>query len=506
MSLKRSILSNYLSQTYVILIGIFMIPVYVRYMGAEAYGLVGFFSMSQLWFNLLDIGLTPTVARETARFRGGNSDPVIFRSLVRVLEGVFLVITVFGGAILFMSSDYLANDWLQVAKLPPDQVRTAIQLMAAIIASRMMGGLYRGVISGFERMAWLGGFNSFIATLRYVGVLPLLLYVGVTPTVFFGFQFFVAVVELIGLIIYAYHLMPALGEADKLALRWELLKPVVRFSVSIAFTSVIWVFITQTDKLILSKILPLEEYGYFVLTVLLASGVTIISGPISASIMPRLAALEARGDHDGLMRIYSQATQLVAVISGATAFTISLCAEQLLRVWTGDQILAKQAVPVLVLYALGNCVLTVSAFPYYLQYAKGNMRLHVLGNLVFVLLFVPIIILASVSYGSVGAGYVWFGMNVASFFVWLPFVHKKFEPGLNSKWYWNDVGVILISAALAGWVAASFLPASDQLIPALFKLFAVGGVTLLAGAVASSALRRIARDWRFSRLKEKEGR
>ena len=44
-----------------------MLPMYIKYMGAEAYGLVGFFSMLQAWFNLLDLRLTPTIGRETAR-------------------------------------------------------------------------------------------------------------------------------------------------------------------------------------------------------------------------------------------------------------------------------------------------------------------------------------------------------------------------------------------------------------------------------------------------------
>jgi O-antigen/teichoic acid export membrane protein len=53
MSLKRNILANYASQTYVTLIGILMLPVYLRYMGAEACGLVGFFTMLNALFQLL---------------------------------------------------------------------------------------------------------------------------------------------------------------------------------------------------------------------------------------------------------------------------------------------------------------------------------------------------------------------------------------------------------------------------------------------------------------------
>lgn len=76
MSLKKNILANYFAQAYIAVVGIVILPLYLKYMGAEAYGLVGFFTMLQAWFNLLDIGLTPTVARETARFHGGGDECV----------------------------------------------------------------------------------------------------------------------------------------------------------------------------------------------------------------------------------------------------------------------------------------------------------------------------------------------------------------------------------------------------------------------------------------------
>ena len=89
MSLKRNILANYTGQIYVTLISILLIPMYVKFMGAEAYGLVVFYAMLQGWFMLLDMGLTPTMARETARFRGGATDALSLRRLLRALEGVF---------------------------------------------------------------------------------------------------------------------------------------------------------------------------------------------------------------------------------------------------------------------------------------------------------------------------------------------------------------------------------------------------------------------------------
>ena len=143
MSLKKNVLASYVSQIYVTLIGIFMVPFYVKYMGVEAFGLVGFFAMLQAWFNLLDMGLTPTMARETARFNGGAADALSLRRLLRAMEGVFVGVAVLGGAAMVAGSGAIASSWLKVQQLPLIEVQHAIMLMAAIVALRWVCGLYQ---------------------------------------------------------------------------------------------------------------------------------------------------------------------------------------------------------------------------------------------------------------------------------------------------------------------------------------------------------------------------
>ena len=322
MSLKLNIISNYVSQLYVTAAGIAMVPLYIKYMGAESYGLVGFFSMLQAFFNLLDMGLTPTMAREAARYNGGVLSEIEYRRLTRALEGIFFTIALVGGVLLFALSDSIATRWLNASEIPAKDVATSLKLMAAIIALRWMCGLYRGVITGTERLVWLSSFNAFVATARFFLVLPLLIFYSVTPIAFFGFQLVVALLEISGLAWMTYQLLPQVPSGQHIHWQWEPLKPVLKFSLSIAFTSSVWALVTQTDKLVLSKILPLSDYGYFTIAVLVASAIAITSGPISSAIMPRLSRLQAEGNQEQLISIYRQATQLVAIISVPVALVL----------------------------------------------------------------------------------------------------------------------------------------------------------------------------------------
>lgn len=487
-SLKGNIFASYVSQIYVTLIGIVTVPLYIKYMGAEAYGLVGFFAMMQAWFNLLDMGLTNTISREAARFRGGASDALSYRRLVRALEGIFLVIALFGGGILFAASGYIAQDWLQAKLLPIAEVETAIQLMAALVALRWMCGLYRGAITGAERLVWLGGYASLMATLRFIGVLPVLMFVGATPTIFFSYQFAVAILEYAGFLFQTYRILPAVSQGKRLHWSWTPLKPVLKFSLTIAATSSLWVLVTQIDKLVLSKLLPLSEYGYFTLAVLVGSVVGVVSGPIVGAILPRMAKIEAEGDHAGLLLLYRYSTQVVAVMAGGLASTFAFFAEPILWAWTGDINLAHQTAPILILYAIGNGFLAVSAFQYYLQFAKGNLRLHFIGQCLYVALMVPSMIWAANQYGGVGSGYVWLVINILFFVVWVPLVHSRFASGLNKVWFGRDVLPVFIITATAAYVLFLIMPQTDSRWWQLSMIAIAGLLVMLAGMLASPSL------------------
>lgn len=447
MSLKRNITANYISQIYVTLVGILLLPLYIKYMGAEAYGLVGFFAMLQAWFGLLDLGLTPTIGRETARYHGGAMQALEYRQLYRALSVIFTAIAVVGGGGLFLLSDLVATRWLNVETLSLNEVTLAVQIMAISVAMRWMCGLYRGVVTGSERLVWLSCFSVVVATLRFIVVLPVMWYFGFTPFVFFVYQLVIAMVELIGLGSKSRQLLPSSKSLGQ-AIGWSFkpVQPVLKFALTIAFTSSVWVLVTQTDKLVLSGILPLKEYGYFTLAVLVAGGIMVISGPISSAIMPRMAKLHAEGKNDELIRVYRNSTQLVSIIAGSAAITLACCAEQLLFAWTGDPQLAAESAPILRLYAIGNGFLALAAFPYYLQYAKGDLRYHLIGNAGMVVVLIPGIILAATHFGGIGAGYVWLATNGLFLLTWVTYVHHKLELGLHGKWLLDDVFKIIIPA------------------------------------------------------------
>jgi O-antigen/teichoic acid export membrane protein len=365
-SVKRNVAANYVGNMYGMLISFIMAPVYLSYMGTEAYGLIGFFTMLSSWFQLLDMGLTPTIVRETALFRGGQLSVGTLRVFLRGLEIIFGAVSVTAAAVLLFLTPMIATRWLKVGDLPIGDVEIAVGIMAAIVPIRWVSSLYRGVIVGFERMTWLAGYNIFISTLRFVGVLLVFFAFGVNVKYFFAYQFVVSAVELAGVMIISHRFLGS-GEREKFS--WAPLKSNATFSLAIGFVSTAWVLLTQTDKLVLSKALPLAMFGVFSLAVAAAAVINIVGGPIGQALLPRMTKLLAEGRDDDVNRLYDDATQTVSVIVFPGVAALIFLTEPILRAWTGHVEIARHAAPILQLYAIGNGISAYNAFAYYIQYA-----------------------------------------------------------------------------------------------------------------------------------------
>ncbi len=436
-----------------------MVPYYVGYLGVEAYALIGFNAILQMWLSLLDMGLSPTLGREIARTRASEVSAMDSVALFRSLEKVFLVLGGVAFAVIWLLRGWLANEWLQAQQLSIDTIALCLAWMGAMAGFRWLSGLYRAGILGLDEQVWLSAVTSIVYTIRFAGVVPLIV-LWPRVEIFFAFQAATALGECLILRSHLSRKLPREGIGSA-SFSWRILKRHGRLSGSLAFTTAVWVLVTQTDKLILSKLLPLEKYGYFMLAVLVASGISMISAPLQQTFQPRfnyLAAKESRGESEATF--YHLATQLTLVAVLPVGIVMALWPGSVVYAWTGDRVIAISASSVLPFYAMGNVFLAILSPVYYLQIARGYLRLHVIGHIFFALVLIPLVYWAALTYGAVGASQAWFGLNLLFLLFWVPLVLRRLIPSESRAWYINSL-LIPSAAAVAFALAAKFLLPDD---------------------------------------------
>lgn len=483
MALKRILAATYVGQTYIAVIGIVTTPLYLRYLGAEAYGLVGFFVMMQIWLQLLDMGLTPTLSRELARYRGGTLDGLAAWCLVRSLEWILGTLALVFMAVAWLLADWISVHWFKSQITSTAEIADCILIMGTIASLRWLVGLYRGGLIGLEKQLWVNGAQIILATVKSVGALFLLIYVSSTPRSFFLFQLFVVVFELFLFRQMFYRNMPKLSAGiwpDRVSLRRN-----GKFAGAMASTTAIWAIITQADKLILSYVLTLEEYGYFTLAVVAANGIALLTSPLTQALQPHFTVLVAQWREEELINLYRTTTQFVVAFLAAAAGLMALFAEPILLAWTGEPEAGRRAASLLCWYTLGNGVAALLSIPFMLQFARGDLRLHVLGTAIFAVVWIPCVWIVILNFGPVGAGIAWLVANLIFLLIWVPRVHARVAPSLTHTWLIKDVasivGAVGLMLILLSAIDVSTFGRLEFLIFLAVGVVVVGCVGLLAG-------------------------
>lgn len=437
--LTKNLIANYLGQGWVAIMGLVFIPLYIKYLGIEAYGLIGVFALLQACLSLLDMGMSPTLGREMARFIGGSHSSQSIRDLLRSIEVIAFGIAVIIAGGIALGANWIATSWLQAEALSEEVVAKAFIVMGLVTAIRLMESIYRSSIVGLQLQVLFNAVNSAMATLRGLGAVGVLVWVSASIEAFFIWQGLVSIVTLMILALTTYTNLPRAERAGRFSK--EALRGVWRFAGGMISVTFLTLLLTQIDKILLSKLLSLSEYGYYTLAAVVSGALYTVITPITQAIYPRLCVLHALNDQAALIDLYHKGAQLVSVFAGSVAIVIFLFAETFLRLWTQDPDLSRRTATLLSLLMLGNLLNGLMWIPYQTQLAHGWTSLAVGTNILAVAVIVPAILWVTPRYGAEAAAWVWVSLNAGYVIIGIHFMYRQILK--TEKWHWYSKDIFL---------------------------------------------------------------
>ncbi len=487
-SLKQNVLANGLGQGWRTVMSFAFIPLYVRYLGIEAYGLIGIFALVQAWLVLLDMGLRPALGREMARFKGGAHSPQSIRNLLRTVEFAGIGIAAVIALSIWAASRWLAADWLRADKLPVAVVARAFTVMGAVTALRFIEDIYVSCLAGLELQVTQNAVTSLMATVRGLGAAAILAWVSPTIEAFFIWQ---GTISLVTVGLFAGTVYHALPQAPRRAHpSVASLREIRRFAAGMVIITCLALLLTQVDKVLLSRLLTLKAYGYYVLAGVVANGLSALSAPVTAAFYPRFTALATLDNQAALRVAYHQGSQLVAVLLGSAAAVLIVFRNQAVLLWTRDPALARQVAPLMAVLTLGTLLNGLVSIPYQLMLAHGWTALTIRINFIAVSILVPAIIWTVPHFGSMGAAWIWVILNASYVAFTVSLMHTRILPGERWRWYGEDVALPLLVATATAFLFRQLIPSSLGVPAQIVALGLASALVLLATAISAPAVRQ----------------
>jgi len=214
-----------------------------------------------------------------------------------------------------------------------------------------------------------------------------------------------------------------------------------RFALGMSGTSFFAFFLTQADKGLLSRILTLENFGYYSLAVTLNEQLQMVTPQITQPLFPRFSILVATSDNEKLRDLYHKASQLVAVVILPTAGAAAFFSHELVYLWTQNMEIVANVAPIATILFLGTAFSNLLDNPLNLTLAYGWVKLIFYRSVILSSLIVPLMIILSLKYGGLGAAITWALLNVGQLIVLPMIIHRRILNGELKYWYIFDVGI-----------------------------------------------------------------
>jgi len=487
-STKVNVIANFVSNIWIALLSIVFVPIYLHYIGIESYGLIGVFSSIQALIILLDFGLSPTLNRELARLSALADQTQEMHDIKRTLEIPNWICAVFIVLVLSAFAPLIARFWVLPKDLSVEIVTQAFIILGFNIAIQFSMNFYIGGLMGLQKQLLLSVINMFCATLRYVGAFVVLVYVSPTVQAFLLWQVLVLVLQIVLMALTLKNSLP--NAPRKGRFQKDLFSKVWRFAAGMTGITISALVLTQTDKIILSRMLDLETFGYYILAITISGLITgIVVSSINHAVYPRFSRLVADGDETTLREFYHHGCQTVSVFLFPPTIILALFSYDILLIWIGKEEIAVNTYVLLSLVAVANGLNSLIYLPHSAQLAHGWTTLTFYENVAAIIFLIPFMIFGVYYYGAVGGGVIWLLVNIFLVLVPIQIMHRRILKGEKLRWYFEDLALPLIVAFSVAGIGKILLGSGRTKFETIVGLVIISAATLLLTALSTKATR-----------------
>lgn len=422
-SMIKNIIANFVGRFWSILSNFLFIPLYIHYLGFESFSIISFTLVIAGIMAILDAGLTATLSREFARIDNLLNDKI---RIFKTLESTYFIIISICILTVFAFSGIIAENWMNLNTYNPNRVSLFLKIISFDIGFQLLLRFYMGGLLGLEKqvkanviqVGWGIMRNGFVVVLvMFIPTLEMFFFWQTISTILFTVILKLSLEKiLIGK--YSFDINPKIERV--------VFKRIWQFAGGMLLISVVAALNTQMDKLAISKLLSLENLGYYTLAISLSQGIIVLVNPIATALLPRFTSLYSAEKREEASSLFSKVSLFVSILVFTLMTNMSFYAKDLIWIWTGKMDLALHTFTLIPIVVFAYSMLSLQVIPYNIAIANGYTRLNNILGLVSLVATIPGYLISTKIYGSIGAATVFCIVQTITTFLYLYFINKKF--------------------------------------------------------------------------------
>lgn len=420
--LLRNSLWNLSGAALPALVALATVPLLIRGLGLEGFGIVTLVTSIVGYFGILDVNLSAGSIKYLAEHHARN-DPRRFAETFWFGLSFYGLLGIVGGLLLFVFAAPILARFFSVSPLLTDDALLALKIAAAGFALSQIQNYLIVVpqaLQRYDRSARGEAFFGISANL--LSALVADQGGGIAGVVLAR-----ATVSLLN-VLWLVLLLKRLGMplAPALPSR-EVGSALARFSGYTYLSRLSSLLHQHADKLIIGSLAGPVALAFYTVPSQLAGRILGLTFRLSSVIYPRVSALAATGQEQRLQSLYLDATRLLTYLNCAALCIIALTGDLFLARWVGPEFVAK-GYPVLLLVTLALLSDSLTVIPSLVNDGLGHPRITGRFALARGLLGVPMVYAGTLAGGIVGAAAAHLLSSLLMTGLFLAFVHGRTVP------------------------------------------------------------------------------
>lgn len=420
-AIKKNVFANYAGAAVLALAPMLALPWYLHALGPKQYGLVGFIAMLQGLLGLIDAGMSQALVREVAvQFSAGAENRGRVASLLFGFERIYWTFGLVAAAVLLLLNQTIVSHWLVLDGLPTEIGQLALYGAAAIFAVQFPGLVYRSLMLGAQAQVQLNKILMAGALLRHIGGVALLT---LSPTLlaYILWNIGVSLAETLVRATFAWQIT----EQKRSFSGWDAtqMRALWKIVLGMSGAALLGAVTVQMDKVIVSKMVSIEQFGYYMIAATVASGALQLVYPLVQASLPR--AIHLRNDGESLSKLSNKLMKIVTMLVVCGAIGYFTIGEWLLHVWLKSWDVVNAIHPVLSILLIGTALNAFYNVGYihWIVFEKLGCVFQV--NLAAFLLSLTVIPLLVANMGMIGAAFGWVAINLIGLVLSLEWMKKS---------------------------------------------------------------------------------
>jgi O-antigen/teichoic acid export membrane protein len=475
--LTRNVIYNVAGQGLVLILTLIAVRFIFRRLGDDAFGLIFFnIVLTTVLASALELGISTTIVREVSSHF--DTDRQYVKALTQTASLLYWGIGLLLVVVIWVTAPLLVTHWVNLHSLDPDSAATILRILSATALVTLPKVLYTSVFRGRQMMALNNVIDVCTAVVQQVGILLILVAGGLVYLV----AAWISATVILGLIAYVLVAARLMG--------WDALRPAfsvqgarrtIGFTGQVTLISILSLIHTQAAQLIVSKLLPIAEFGFYGFASSTVSRAAFVTTSVFQAAFPSFSSLHAARDHPALMRQYVKLQDLVSY--GVLPLFAGICfAAVPVYTYVFNAGVANQLLLPTAFLALGTWMNATINIPYAVSLAMGQPWIAARLNLLALVVVLPITVLLVMRFGIAGAGLSWIIYHVFAYAYLVPRICRNCLNIPSTSWYLHVLKVLGLGAATYGpvWLAVSLTSLSS--LPIALLAYLAGTVAFAVGA------------------------